>query len=110
MEHEDDVNVVALSPDRWWVASGSGNNQERTLTGHVDRVRAVAVTPDGCLAISASNDRTLKIWDLQTGQELATVALEGVLMRIALALDGVTILAGDRAGNVYCLCYVEDGG
>lgn len=63
MEHGDDVNVVALSPDRRWVVSGSGNNQERTLIGHADGVRAVAVTPDGRHAISASDDGALKVWE-----------------------------------------------
>ena len=67
----------------------------------------MAVAPDGRPAISASQDRTLKVWDLHTGQELAAVALEGVLECVALSPDGATVLAGDRAGNVYCLRYVE---
>ena len=66
-------------------------------------MRAVAVTPDGRRAISASWDRTLKVWDLQTGQELATVALESALHCVDVAPDGVTIVTGDGAGNVYCL-------
>jgi hypothetical protein len=51
----------------------------------------------------------LQVWDLQTGQELAMVALEGMLLCVAVGPDGVTILAGDGAGNVYCLRYVEGG-
>ena len=39
----------------------------RTLAGHTDSVNAVAVTPDGCMAISGSFDCTLKIWNLTTG-------------------------------------------
>lgn len=67
---------------------------------------AVAITPDGRRPIAASYNGTLKVWDLQTGQELAAVALEGVLGCAALAPDGVTILTGDVAGNVYCLRYM----
>ncbi|MCP4544666.1 MAG: hypothetical protein GY832_46795 [Chloroflexi bacterium] len=44
----------------------------RTLTGHTDGVDAVAVTADGRLAISASNDETLRVWDLERGEELGT--------------------------------------
>ena len=36
---------------------------------------AVAVTPDGQRAVSASDDKTLKVWDLESGRELRT--LEG---------------------------------
>ncbi|MEB3830228.1 NB-ARC domain-containing protein, partial [Phormidium sp. CCY1219] len=36
----------------------------RTLTGHSARVNAVAITPDGTGAVSASDDNTLKLWDL----------------------------------------------
>ena len=38
------------------------------------RSRAVAVTPDGRQAVSASDDRTLKVWDLASGAELRTLA------------------------------------
>ena len=47
----------------------------RTLEGHSSDVNGVAVTPDGRLAVSASRDHTLKVWDLETGRELRT--LEG---------------------------------
>ncbi|MEJ2750146.1 MAG: WD40 repeat domain-containing protein, partial [Anaerolineae bacterium] len=75
--------------------------------GHSSGVLAVAVTPDGRRAISASSDQTLKVWDLATGKELASIALDGSLSCVALANDGVTIVTGDGAGNVYCLRYVE---
>src|SRR5206468_3625778 len=39
----------------------------QTLTGHASDVNAVAVTPDGRHAVSASWDRTLIVWDLASG-------------------------------------------
>jgi WD40 repeat protein len=39
----------------------------RTLTGHTHSVNAVALTPDGRRAVSGSGDRTLKVWDLESG-------------------------------------------
>jgi len=45
----------------------------RTLVGHTGGVNAVAVFPDGLQAVSASEDGTLKVWDLQRGIELHTL-------------------------------------
>src|SRR6516165_11410951 len=39
----------------------------RILTGHEGQVHSVAVLPDGRRALSGSGDRTLRLWDLQTG-------------------------------------------
>jgi len=47
----------------------------RTLEGHTYSVYGVAVTPDGRCAVSASTDKTLKVWDLESGICLRT--LEG---------------------------------
>ena len=33
----------------------------------------MAVTPDGRLAVSASGDQTLKVWDVESGRELRTL-------------------------------------
>jgi WD40 repeat protein len=49
----------------------------RTLAGHTDSVLAVAVYAEGRRAISASDDHTLKLWDLETGAELRTLAGHG---------------------------------
>ena len=43
----------------------------RTLEGHSAGVCGVAVTPDGKRAVSASDDETLKVWDLDTGRSAA---------------------------------------
>ena len=45
----------------------------RTLQGHAGRVNAVALTPDGQRVVSASDDGTLKVWDLESGREMRTL-------------------------------------
>jgi len=81
--------------------------EERTLAGHSDWVRAVAITPDGQRAVSASEDRTLKVWNLETGEQLASITLDGPLQCVAITPEGVTILTGDQAGGLYCFRYIE---
>jgi len=46
----------------------------RILCGHTVTVNAVVVTPNGELAVSASGDKTLKVWELSSGRELRTLS------------------------------------
>jgi WD40 repeat protein len=60
-----------------------------TLAGHFGRIYAVAVTPDGKRAVSASWDWMLKVWDLETGIELHTLAgHSGWVSDVAVTADG----------------------
>ncbi|WP_367288015.1 NB-ARC domain-containing protein, partial [Laspinema palackyanum] len=45
----------------------------RTLTGHDSFVQAVAISPDGQQVVSGSHDKTLKVWNLATGEEERTL-------------------------------------
>ncbi|MFE1444144.1 caspase family protein, partial [Streptomyces sp. NPDC058739] len=60
---------------RWATGTLVNPAQRATLTGHTNWVRAVAVTQieDCPHAITGSNDHTVRIWDLTTGQERATL-------------------------------------
>ena len=62
----------------------------RTLEGHAASVYSVAMTADGRRAVSASEDRTLKVWDLESGCALRT--LEGH----AASVYGVAVTADGR--------------
>ncbi|MDP2767727.1 MAG: hypothetical protein Q8O41_09815, partial [Candidatus Methanoperedens sp.] len=77
-----------------------------TLEGHSDWVLAVAVTADGRRAISGSRDKTLKVWNLETGKELHTLAGHtGSVSAVAVMPDGRRAVSGsgDRTLKVWDL-------
>jgi WD40 repeat protein len=67
----------------------------------------VAVTPDGRQAVTGSVDRTVRVWDLASGQEVARFDAAGAADAVAAGPDGL-IVAGDSLGNVYFL-KLEEG-
>jgi WD40 repeat protein len=75
----------------------------RTLKGHRSSVNGVAITPDGRRAVSASQDNTLRVWDLESGKELALLTADSPTASCAVSLDAWTIVAGDATGNIHIL-------
>jgi len=56
---------------RQWSGSAGYNPHSallRTLEGHSGLVYGVSITPDGRRAVSGSSDKTLRLWDLESGQ------------------------------------------
>jgi WD40 repeat protein len=73
----------------------------RTLVGHSASVIGVAVSADGRRAVSCSGDRTLKVWDLESGRELRTLAGHfGDVNGVALAMDGRRVVSASGDGTL----------
>ena len=71
-----------------------GGRLLRTLKGHSNSVTALALTPDGKRVISASNDNTLKVWDLADGKEVLTLKGHSLWVKaVALTPDGKRVIS-----------------
>ncbi|HEY6410061.1 MAG TPA: NB-ARC domain-containing protein, partial [Ktedonobacteraceae bacterium] len=69
----------------------------RTLQGHTSWVSGCAVSPDGAFIVSASSDKTLKVWDARTGE--ARLTLEGHTSAVsgcAVSPDGTFIVSASH--------------
>src|SRR5262245_25280917 len=64
--------------------------ETRCFLGHQDSVWALAVSPDGSRLLSSGGDRTVRLWDVETGRELGQ-------------------LKGHKHWGVFCVAFSPDG-
>ena len=65
------IQIVGTGTLKVW--KWENGEEEFTLKGHQGQVNAIAITPDGQYAVSASADKALKVWELKSGKELRTL-------------------------------------
>jgi WD40 repeat protein len=78
-----------------------------TLQGHRDWVNSVAVSPDGRILASGSEDNTIKLWDMKTGKILRTFKKgwwqkghEGPVRTVIFSPDGYFLVSGSDDNTI----------
>jgi WD40 repeat protein len=72
-----------------------------TFRGHIGNVNAVAVFPDGRRIVTASDDKTIRLWNLEDGVVLKKMEGHGgQVQAVAVSGDGQLIASGDEYGEL----------
>ncbi len=84
--------VLGFALYKYWTSQ-----QPATLMGHAGEVNTVAISPDGKKIVSGSDDKTLRIWDLNSQKLLRTLTGHtDWVYALALSADGQTIVSGSK--------------
>ena len=71
---------------------------QHILPGHTEKVSSVAFSPDGRYIVSSSGDKTIQLWDAQTGGQVG-IPLQGhtdSVNSVAFSPDGRHIVSGSE--------------
>ena len=82
--------------------SRHGSRNGRPLLAHTGTVNSVTVLPDSTAFVSGSDDRSVRIWDVGTGDEKLPPLLghEGSVCSVAIAPDGSMIASASEDSTV----------
>jgi WD40 repeat protein len=78
-----------------------GAAQRAVLAGHVGAVRSLATSPDGRRVASSSDDASVRIWDLASGEELLCLrGHTGPVHCVTFSADGQAVVSAGTDGTV----------
>jgi len=107
-------DTIAISEERIAFAGKSGviylwdlkhSEVPRQFTGHTDHIKSLAFSPDGKRLASGATDKSVRLWDVDVGEEIATLPLNNPVFSMALAYSPCRkVIAGGmlREINIWC--------
>ncbi|MCC6553117.1 MAG: hypothetical protein IT372_08865, partial [Polyangiaceae bacterium] len=95
--------LKTLSPSfsRWRAArviaaDAQARGISRVLRGHTAAINSVAYFPDGQRAATASDDGTVRVWDLESGEARVLSGHQDEVWSVAVSPDGARLATGSK--------------
>jgi WD40 repeat protein len=109
----DSIAIAAFSPDGRFILTGGNDailwevsgNSVRHFQGHNSGVAHVAFSPDNRFILTGSSDKTARLWEVTTGQEVRRFAVKTtrdvIIPAVAFSPDGRFVLTGGEAAIIW---------
>jgi len=102
-----DTIAVGLQSGDITTLNGITGIQVAILSGHTGGVGSLAFSSDGTLLVSGSDDKTIKLWDIQTGGVINTFhGHNNCVLSVSISVDCTTIASGSD-DKMICLWDIQ---
>ena len=111
---DSDANLLACTGPAYaialWRLDAPGEEVLlHTLKGHTNQITSVAFSPDGSRLASCSFDRTVRLWDVETGRQLARIGEHPQFaLGVAFSPDGSQVASIGKEG-LLCIWNLRTG-
>jgi WD40 repeat protein len=101
----DFAEVVQLTPDQQHVIAATGTGmlwvwetatgkRVKAIPAHTDSIWGMRISPDGRMLATGSRDRTVRVTNIKTGNQLHRLDHPGVSIAVAFTSDGSQLVTG----------------
>lgn len=109
--HQVEVSAVVATEDNLRMLIGlengeiiiwnlKNNRSDSVLVGHTGPIRSIRITPNGAYAVTGSDDKTARVWNLTTGVTEFICNHEEEVTSVAITPDDLYVVTGSQDKSV----------